>query len=151
MSRIRLTSAAFSLAALIAATSWVTVAAMPLQTAASDQQSAASDKQAAAPDKPAPGDKPVDARKLGMKPKIITKVNAEYPQAAKDAKIQGEVVVDIRIARDGTVADTKVIKSIPELDKAATDALKKYKFEQTLLNGKPVEVLATMTIRFALK
>jgi TonB family protein len=145
MSQLRLTSAAFALAALIAATSWVTVSAMPLQAAAP------ADKPAPAADKPAPGDKPLDARKLGMKPKILKQVKADYPQDAKDAKIQGNVDVEIRIAKDGTVAETKVVKSIPTLDKAATDAVKQWKFEPTLLNGKPVEVMATMTIRFALK
>lgn len=147
MSRLRLTSAAFALTALIAATSWATVSALPLQT---ETPAAAQDKPASA-DKPAPGDKPLDARKLGMKPKILKQVKADYPQDAKDAKVQGNVDVEIRIAKDGTVAETKVVKSIPALDKAAVDAVKQWKFEPTLLNGKPVEVMATMTIRFALK
>ena len=146
MSRLRLTSAAFALTALIAATSWATVAAMPLQT---PTPAAAQDKPAAA-DKSST-DKPVDARKLATKPKILKEVKAVYPPEALKSKAQGEVVVDIRISKDGNVVDTKVVKSIPELDKAATDALKQYKFQPTLLNGKPVDVLATMTIRFTLK
>jgi TonB family protein len=152
MSRIRLTSAAVTLAALIAASSWASIAAMPLQApaAAPAEKSASANKPAAA-DKQASGEKVVDARKLVTKPKILKEVKAEYPQAAKDAKIQGNVVVDIRIAKDGSVIDTRVVKSIPELDKAATEALKKYKFQPVLLNGQPVDVLATMTIRFALK
>lgn len=155
MSRTRLTSAALSLAAVLAATSWVSVAAMPLQTAAPADKSAPADQSASAAsadkDKAAPGDKPLDAGKLHMKPKILKEVKAAYPQEAKDAKIQGNVEVEIRIAKDGTVAETRVVKSIPALDKSATDALKQYKFQPTLLNGKPVEVNATMTIRFALK
>jgi len=93
----------------------------------------------------------VDARKLPTKPKLLKAVKAVYPPEAKQAKIQGEVIVDIRIAKDGTVSDAKVVKSIPELDKAATDAVKQYKFRPTLLNGKPVDVLATITVRFSLK
>src|SRR5262249_34782625 len=126
MSRIRLTSAAVTFAALIAIASWATVSAMPLQTqaAASDKQAPAPAKQAAASDKSEPGDKPLDASKLPKKPKLIHEVKAVYPQEAKDAKIQGDVEVDIRIAKDGTVADAKVSKSIPALDKAAVDAVK---------------------------
>jgi TonB family protein len=146
MSRLRLTSAAFSLAALIAATSWATVAALPLQT---ETPVAAQDKPASADQSSA--DKAVDARKLPTKPKLLKAVKAVYPPEAKQAKIQGEVIVDIRIAKDGTVSDAKVVKSIPELDKAATDAVKQYKFRPTLLNGKPVDVLATITVRFSLK
>jgi TonB family protein len=151
MSRIRLMSAAFSFAALIAATSWATVAAMPLQAPVGVvDQTVKVDKADKVVDAQ-PADKPLDASKLPSKPKIIKEVKAEYPLEAKQQKIQGEVEVEILIAKDGTVSETKVVKSIPALDKAATDALKQYKFSPTLLNGKPIEVRAKMTIRFALK
>ena len=53
-------------------------------------------------------------------------------------KIQGVVIMEARIERDGTVSRARVLKSIPELDDAAVEAVRQWEFTPTLLNGAPV-------------
>jgi TonB family protein len=65
--------------------------------------------------------------------------------------VTGEVVIDLRIAKDGSVGDARIAKSVPMLDKAALKAAKQWTFEPALKDGKPVEVLVTITMDFALK
>jgi TonB family protein len=83
-------------------------------------------------------------------PAIIVKVNPTYPQEAQDRRIQGVVVLAIVIGEDGSVIDTEVRRSVPELDQAAVDAVLQWEYERTLLNGKPVEVEMDVTINFTL-
>jgi TonB family protein len=86
-----------------------------------------------------------------VEPKIITKVNPVYPEAARQAGVQGTVLLEAKIDQKGDVVAVKVLKSVPELDQAAIDALKQWKYEPVMLEGKPVGVVFTVTIRFALK
>lgn len=139
MSRTRLTCAAAAVSIIIAGASWASVSAMPLQEAAAAQATAADD------------DKPVKASEADRLPRVITEVKPVYPKEAMQAKAQGELEVEARVAKDGTVAATRVTKSIPELDKAAIDAIRQWKFEPSTVKGKPVEVLCRITVRFALK
>jgi TonB family protein len=78
-------------------------------------------------------------------------VKAEYPQEAKDAGVQGVVILEATIDEQGNVAHARVLSSIPMLDKAAMDAVGQWKFEPALLNGKPVAVIVTVTVNFTLK
>jgi TonB family protein len=148
MSRLRLTCAVTTLGLIIAAASWTSLSALPLQRASETRQPSASPK---TPNSKASDDKPIKAGDSTMKPRVISEVKPVYPNDAKDAKVQGEVELEIRIAKNGSVADARVVKSIPMLDKAALDAVRKWKFAPPTLNGKPVEVLCTITTRFALK
>ena len=84
-------------------------------------------------------------------PRKVVDVKPEYPQDAKDAKVQGVVILGIVIGEDGAVIDTEIAQSILELDQAAIDAVSQWKFEPTLLNGEPVEVEMTVTINFTLQ
>jgi protein TonB len=77
-------------------------------------------------------------------------VEPVYPAAAKAANVQGVVVLEIVIATDGTVKEGRVLRSIQVLDKAALDAVVQWMYEPTLLNGAPVEVIATVSINFTL-
>ncbi len=86
-----------------------------------------------------------------VEPKLVTKVNPVYPEAARQAGIQGTVLLEAKIDEKGDVVAAKVLKSVPELDQAAIDALKQWKYEPVILEGKPVGVVFTVTIRFALK
>jgi TonB family protein len=83
--------------------------------------------------------------------KLIRRVAPVYPQAAKDAKVQGTVVLSIQIDEEGNVTDAKVERGYPILDDAAVEAVKQWKYSPTLLNGKPVNVTATVSIVFQLK
>jgi len=78
--------------------------------------------------------------------------NPMYPEAARRARIQGVVVLECIIGKDGLVQDVKVLRGLPlGLTEAAVDAVKKWKFEPSTLNNKPVEVLYILTVRFNLQ
>ena len=57
----------------------------------------------------------------------------------------------IAIGPNGSVEETKVLRSIPLLDAAALDAVKQWQFTPTLLNGVPVPVIMTVTVNFTLQ
>ena len=66
------------------------------------------------------------------------------------ARVQGVVILEVRIDRDGSVADARVLRSIPLLDAAAIEAVRQWKYQPTLLNGAPIDVLMTVTVNFTL-
>jgi protein TonB len=78
--------------------------------------------------------------------------NPLYPEAARRARIQGVVVLECIIGKTGSVRDVKVLRGLPlGLTESATDAVRKWRFEASTLNGKPVEVLYILTVRFNLQ
>lgn len=85
-------------------------------------------------------------------PKKVHHVNPVYPEAAKAAGIGGVVVIEATIGADGTVIDTRVLRSVdPELDEAALAAVRQWRYQPTLLNGAPVPVIMTLTVNFTLR
>lgn len=83
-------------------------------------------------------------------PRKIHDVQPAYPPAAREAGIQGLVILDATISPTGEVSDIKVLKSVPELDQAAIDAVEQWRWEPTLVDGEPVSILLTVTINFML-
>jgi TonB family protein len=81
-------------------------------------------------------------------PRKIHDQKPAYPEEALAAGVQGVVIIEAVIARDGTVQNARVLRSIPMLDQAALDAVLQWKFTPTLLNGVPVEVIMTVTVNF---
>ncbi len=73
-----------------------------------------------------------------------------YPPDAKAAGIQGSVVLDAVIGKDGNIASLKLVSGPPELTKAAWEAVKQWTYKPYLLNGDPVAVQTTITVTFAL-
>lgn len=87
----------------------------------------------------------------GMQPpRKLTHVDPIYPQIAQSARIEGTVILETVIGVDGHVTAVRVLRSIPLLDQAAMDAVKRWSFTPTLLNGTPVPIAMTVTVRFAL-
>lgn len=84
-------------------------------------------------------------------PTKIKDVRPTYPPEAMDAKIQGVVVIEVRIDEAGRVSDAAVLRSIPALDQAALDAVRQWEFQTTLLNGAPIPLIMVVTINFTLK
>jgi periplasmic protein TonB len=75
-----------------------------------------------------------------------------YPQIAKQARIQGAVVLSAIIAKDGTIQSLKVVSSAnPLLTPAALDAVKKWVYIPYILNNDPVEVATEITVNFSLQ
>jgi TonB family protein len=87
-----------------------------------------------------------------IKPPAKTRnVAPEYPPIAQAAGVQGVVIIEARIERNGTVSATRVLRSIPLLDEAALAAVQQWQFTPTLLNGQPVPVIMTTTVNFTLQ
>ena len=84
-------------------------------------------------------------------PTKVKDVKPVYPDAARSGRVQGMVIVEATIGANGKVIDAKVLRSVPMLDQAALDAVKQWEFTPTLLNGKPVPVVMTVTINFKLQ
>jgi TonB family protein len=84
--------------------------------------------------------------------KLARQVDPVYPAAAKQAGISGVVRLGVVIGKDGTVGpNIRVEKSAGRLlDEAAMDAVKRWVYRPTLLNGVPVEVATTVEVNFAL-
>lgn len=81
-------------------------------------------------------------------PSKIKDVRPEYTGGAKSAGVRGVIIVEFIIETDGSVASVKVLRSIPQLDQAAINAVKQWKFTTTQLNGEPVRVSMTATLNF---
>ena len=77
--------------------------------------------------------------------------NVVYPVSAKEAGIQGKVLVKTIIDEKGNVVETEIIESVnADCDKAAMDAIKKTKFTPGIKNNKPVKAEVTIPIMFKL-
>jgi TonB family protein len=83
-------------------------------------------------------------------PEAITKVPPTYPDEAREAKVEGMVVVQALVGRDGSVKDVRMQKSIPALDAAAMACVREWKFKPATLKGEPVAVWVTIPVRFTL-
>ena len=101
----------------------------------------------------APGGPPLKVGGNIRPPRKISSPNPVYPQSMKDAGIEGAVPLEAVIAGDGSVQTVRVLTAgvHPDLAIAAVDAVRQWKFEPTLLNGKPVPIKMKVTIEFRLK
>jgi TonB family protein len=83
-------------------------------------------------------------------PTKLRHVPAAYPPLLYDTKIDGRVVLEGRIGTDGTMREIRVISPAqhPDFDAAAVDAVRRWRFSQTLLNCVPVEVGMTVYVNF---
>jgi periplasmic protein TonB len=104
---------------------------------------------------PPPPPKPVTPQRIRVggqveQAKQIYAPTPEYPPLAKMARIQGTVRLEAIIAKDGTIQDLKVLSGHPLLVKSALDAVKQWRYQPTLLNGEPVEVVTEIDVNFTL-
>jgi len=85
-------------------------------------------------------------------PKIIEKVPPVYPEKAKAAGIDGTVILHAIISKDGNPLSLRVMNNQidPDLARAAVEAVSKWHYKPTLLNGEPVEVDTTIMVKFTL-
>jgi protein TonB len=82
--------------------------------------------------------------------RMVRMIQPTYPAIAKQAHIQGTVVLHAIIAKDGTVQELQLMGGPPLLVKAAMDAVRQWRYQPTLLNGDPVEVDTTISVIFSL-
>jgi TonB family protein len=81
---------------------------------------------------------------------IITKVPPKYPDEAKRKHIEGQIILHAVIAVDGAVKNLTVISGPQELTQTTLEAVKQWRYKQTLINGDPVEVDTTITVDYRL-
>lgn len=73
-----------------------------------------------------------------------------YPMVARAARAEGTVRLEAVIGKDGLVKDLRVVESHPMFDEAAMDAVRRWRYTVPLLNGQPIDVVMTVTVRFGL-
>jgi periplasmic protein TonB len=104
----------------------------------------------ATPPPPPPPDKPVRVGGQIKAPKKIRDVAPVYPEVAKQARVEGVVILEATISPEGRVENVRVLRGSPLLDDAAANAVKNWVYSPTLLNGTPVAVVMTVTVSFKL-
>jgi protein TonB len=82
--------------------------------------------------------------------RVIYQPKPEYPPLAKMAHIEGAVLLEAILGRDGTIRELKVLSGHPLLAKAALEAVQRWRYQPTLLNGEPVEILTEISVSFTL-
>ena len=82
--------------------------------------------------------------------RLIYKVDPIYPADARMQRVEGAVVVDALVGEDGNVREVQVTSGPPLLARAATQAVKRWRYEPFQLNGKPVTIHNQITIQFKL-
>ncbi len=81
---------------------------------------------------------------------LIRRVNPQYPQIARQARVEGRVVLQATIGKDGTVQNLHLVSGHPMLVQAAMDAVKHWLYKPYYLNGEAVEVDTTINVNFTL-
>ena len=81
---------------------------------------------------------------------LVRKVPPTYPPLARQARIQGVVVLQAQISKEGNIENLQLISGHPMLAPAAIEAVKQWKYKPYLLNGEPVEVDTQVQVNFTL-
>ena len=105
------------------------------------------------PPPPPPPPAPREPLRIGgdvKAPALIERVAPKYPPIAMSAQIQGVVILEAVVDRQGRVEDVRVLRSIPLLDKAAIEAVQQWRYSPLFLNGKPERFVLTVTVSFTL-
>jgi protein TonB len=87
-------------------------------------------------------------------PVLVKDVKPQYTQEAREARIQGNVLLDAVVLKDGTVGEVTVTKSLDKehgLDDQAVKALKQWQFKPGTKDGKPADVRVSLEMSFTLK
>ena len=81
---------------------------------------------------------------------LIERVQPVYPALAKSARVQGAVEFTATISKEGAIENLQLVRGHPLLVNAATEAVLKWRYRPTLLNGEPVEVITDIVVHFTL-
>ncbi len=81
---------------------------------------------------------------------LLRRVNPNYPPLARQARIQGTVILQAEISKTGDIQNLRLVSGHPMLAPAAIEAVKQWKYKPYLLNGEPVEVETTVQVNFTL-
>jgi len=95
-------------------------------------------------------DKPIRVGGNVQQANRLSWVDPVYPAEAKQNRIQGTVKLEINIDKEGHVSAVSVISGPAELIQSAADAVQKWVYRPTLLNGEPVSVITTVDVNYTL-
>jgi TonB family protein len=84
-------------------------------------------------------------------PRLIKQVHPVYPEEARKAGVEGVVILEAKADEQGNIVDARILRSVAPLDQAALDAVRQWRYEPMVIDGKARKVLFTVTVRFALK
>ncbi len=104
---------------------------------------------------PAPQAAPTQAPSISVggnvqAPKLIKKITPQYPALARAARARGAVRFTATIGKDGRIKNLQLVSGNPTLVSAATDAVKQWVYQPSLLNGEPVEVITQIEVNFSM-
>ena len=81
---------------------------------------------------------------------LIKRVQPNYPPLARQARIQGTVLLQAEISKDGTIENLRLISGHPMLAPSAIEAVKQWRYKPYMLNGEPVAVETQVQVNFTL-
>jgi periplasmic protein TonB len=81
---------------------------------------------------------------------LIKKVQPNYPPLARQARIQGQVLLQAQISKDGSIENLSLISGHPMLAPAAIEAVRQWRYKPYMLNGEPVAVDTQVVVNFTL-
>jgi len=84
-------------------------------------------------------------------PKLVHKGAPDYPELARQARLQAVIILEAWVGTDGRVKGVKVLRGAPLFDDPAMAAVKQWRYKPLLLNGQPTEFILTVTITFKLE
>ena len=85
-----------------------------------------------------------------MEGNLVHRVQPEYPPLARQARIQGTVILRAIVNREGRIENLQLVSGHPMLVQAAIDAVRQWRYKPYVLNDQPVEVETQITVNFTL-
>jgi len=99
---------------------------------------------------PPPAPRPVRVGGAIVPPRLIHRVQPEYPELALQARLGALIILEAHVDTRGRVKSVKVLRGSPLFDQAAIDAVRQWRYRPLLLNGQPTEFLVSVTVTFHL-
>ncbi len=81
---------------------------------------------------------------------IVKRVQPVYPEQARQMRLEGKVELQANISPSGSITGVKQLSGDPILGRAATDAVRQWKYKPYYLNGQPIEIQTQITVNFKL-
>jgi TonB family protein len=96
-----------------------------------------------------PADQPIRVGGAVQQTYLLRQIAPQYPPAAREARLQGVVVFEALITKEGRIGSLKAVTGNPILIEAAKIAVAQWVYRPTVVNGQPVEVVTPITVNFA--
>jgi len=81
---------------------------------------------------------------------VVRMIDPTYPEPAKQAKVEGRIVLELRVGEDGSVKEVRRLSGDPRLADSTAEIVKNWRFDAPKIDGKPAEVNVTVEVRFRL-